>query len=239
MLRDVVFDCFGTLVEYRPDKVVDPDERRAHDLVLAHGGRLSFEEFRTGLYAAFERHELEARRTLREPHIDEISRDFLAGAAGLAGDAAAALAPEFSRVFLEEWSSGVSPVEGLAEVLEALAPRHRLSVLSNSFSPRLVHDTLARAGVAHRFAAVYVSADLGIRKPHRGIFEAALSALGGRAGEALYVGDSYGPDYLGATGAGLRAVLIDPGERHPVPPGDRIRSLAELPEVLGPMGEPI
>ena len=29
MLRDVVFDFYGTLVEYRPDKVVDPDERRA------------------------------------------------------------------------------------------------------------------------------------------------------------------------------------------------------------------
>ncbi len=237
MIRDVVFDFYGTLVEYRPDKVVDPDERRAHALLAARGIRLGFDEFCAGLYRAIDDHEREARRTLREPHMHDIARAFLAG--HTAGELPPGLAEEFSAVFCEEWGSSATAVEGLGGLLDALGQRYRLSIVSNTFCPPLVHATLARLGIGARFAAVRTSAELGIRKPHAGIFEAALEGLGATAGEALYVGDSYGPDYLGATAAGLRALLIDPWGQHPVPESDRIRRLADLPKVLARMGEPI
>ncbi len=235
MLRDVVFDFYGTLVEYRPDKVVDPDERRAHALLAAHGIALGFEEFRAGLYRAFEDHELEARRTLVEPHMHDIARRFLAGRC--AGAIPAGLPEEFSRVFCEEWGATSTAVDGLEAVLDALRRRFRLSIVSNTFYPPLIHSTLARLGVADRFAAVHTSAELGLRKPHRRIFEAALAAVDARPGEALYVGDSYGPDYEGARGAGMAALLIDPHERYPVPAQHRLRRLADLPAALAQIGE--
>lgn len=230
MLRDVLFDCFGTLVEYRADKVIDPDERRAHALLAGHGVRLTFEQFRAGLYRALEAHEREARRTLREPHMHEIARAFLAAAG--AAELPEGVVEQFSQVYTEEWGSTATAVEGLDEVLDALAPRHRLSVVSNTYYPPLVEETLSRVGVAGRFAAIRTSAALGVRKPHPRIFAEALAALGGRAEEAVYVGDTYDADYLGATGAGLRAILIDPAGKHPVPARDRIRRLADLPAAL-------
>jgi putative hydrolase of the HAD superfamily len=235
MLRDVVFDFYGTLVEYRPEKVVDPDERRAHELLLAHGIALGFEEFRDGLYQAFEEHELEARRTLVEPHMHDIARGFLARRC--AGAVPAGLPEEFSRVFCEEWGGTSTAVDGLEALLDALGPRFRLSIVSNTFYPPLIHATLARLGLTDRFAAVHTSAELGIRKPHRRIFEIALAAIGARPGEALYVGDSYGPDYEGAMGAGMAAFLIDPQERYPVPAQHRLHRLADLSGALAQIGE--
>lgn len=235
MLRDVVFDFYGTLVEYRADRVVDPDERRAHDLLAAHGIALDFDEFRTGLYRAFEEHELEARRTLIEPHMHDIARAFLAPRC--AGPVPAGLPEEFSRVFCEQWGAAATAVEGLAPLLDGLSGRYRLSVVSNTFYPPLIHATLARLGVADRFAAVHTSAELGVRKPHRRIFEVALRAVGASAAEAVYVGDSFGPDYEGATQAGMIALLVDPGARHPVPARQRLHRLADLPAALAQISE--
>jgi putative hydrolase of the HAD superfamily len=230
MIRDIIFDFFGTLVAYRPDKVVDPGERRALDVLARHGVVIGFEALHAGLYRAFDEFEREARRTLREPHMHEIARAFLGGV-GVA-DPPAALVEEFSRAYCEEWGATVSPADGLEELLDALSGRYRLSVLSNTYYPPLVHGVIARLGLAARFAAVHTSAEIGIRKPDRRAFEAALASLGARAGETIYVGDSHEADYLGATGAGLRAVLIDPLRKHEVAEGGRISRLAELGEVM-------
>lgn len=65
----------------------------------------------------------------------------------------------------------------------------------------------------HRLTAdldfVVASAVVGVAKPGRDIFDRALARAGVAPHEALYVGDSYVADVLGARAAGLRAVLID------------------------------
>jgi putative hydrolase of the HAD superfamily len=52
---------------------------------------------------------------------------------------------------------------------------------------------------------------VGVEKPDARIFQLALQQAGLGAGEAVYVGDLYSIDVLGARGAGLTAVLLDPG----------------------------
>ena len=65
------------------------------------------------------------------------------------------------------------------------------------------------------------------------IFAAAL-ALGGAAPEdAVMVGDNLADDIEGAIASGLRAVLVDRGDRHPEYAGERVGGLAELPPLLG------
>jgi FMN phosphatase YigB (HAD superfamily) len=49
---------------------------------------------------------------------------------------------------------------------------------------------------------------LGIEKPDPRIFQAALQALRVAPEEALYVGDLYEVDVLGAQSAGIEAVLV-------------------------------
>ena len=54
------------------------------------------------------------------------------------------------------------------------------------------------------------SALFGAEKPDPAIFRAALEALRVAPGEALYVGDLYEVDVLGANAAGIPAVLLAP-----------------------------
>lgn len=53
------------------------------------------------------------------------------------------------------------------------------------------------------------SSEVGCDKPQPGIFQAALRKAGVRPEEALYVGDQYELDIIGARGVGMKAVLID------------------------------
>jgi HAD superfamily hydrolase (TIGR01662 family) len=69
-------------------------------------------------------------------------------------------------------------------------------------------------------------------KPHRSIFEAALTALGVSPTEAAMVGDSYADDIEGARALGMRAILVDREGLHEGEP-DRIDTLLALPAALG------
>jgi HAD superfamily hydrolase (TIGR01549 family) len=69
-------------------------------------------------------------------------------------------------------------------------------------------------------------------KPHRSIFEAALSALEAAPDEAAMVGDSYADDIEGARALGMRAILLDRDGLHEGE-HDRIDTLLALPAALG------
>ena len=71
----------------------------------------------------------------------------------------------------------------------------------------------------------------GYMKPHRSIFDAALSRAGVTASEAMMVGDSLAHDIHGAVGAGWqRAALLRRSRERPAvpPPVDVIHSLYDL-----------
>jgi HAD superfamily hydrolase (TIGR01509 family) len=81
-----------------------------------------------------------------------------------------------------------------------------LGVVSNSEGR--VEKALEAAGLRKYFDVVVDSGVLGIEKPDPRIFQAALKALGVEPDEALYVGDLYEVDIVGARAAGMEAVLL-------------------------------
>ncbi len=83
----------------------------------------------------------------------------------------------------------------------------RLAVVSNWSwqAPELLHDL----ELAKHFEAMVISARVGYLKPHRGIFDHALSVMTTTPDRAIHVGDSVRADVEGARGAGIGPVLID------------------------------
>jgi FMN phosphatase YigB (HAD superfamily) len=77
------------------------------------------------------------------------------------------------------------------------------------------------------------SAENGRPTPHRANFEYALHASGTAPSETPYVSDSYVADYLGATGVGMAALLIDPRPESAVRAHDRIIDVFETQDWLG------
>ena len=80
-------------------------------------------------------------------------------------------------------------------------------LVSNAFDPGwLLHEDLARMGLAERLDAAVFSSEVGKRKPHPAIFEAVLERLDVPAGDALFVGDRRLEDVQGAKELGMTTV---------------------------------
>ena len=103
----------------------------------------------------------------------------------------------------------------------------RVGVISNTEDGRL-KELLEMVGVAEHFELLVDSYICGVRKPDAAIFHHALEQLKIAPDEAVYVGDSYGHDVLGARRAGLRAILLDPLDIYAESDCARIHSLGEL-----------
>lgn len=80
-------------------------------------------------------------------------------------------------------------------------------LVSNAFDPGwLLHEDLARMGLAERLDAAVFSSEVGKRKPHPAIFEEALGRVGVSPRDALFVGDRRLEDVQGAKELGMTTV---------------------------------
>ncbi len=84
-----------------------------------------------------------------------------------------------------------------------------VGVISNSNGS--VRSILEATGLAAHLHFVIDSSVVGVEKPDPRIFALGLREAGVAAEEAIYVGDLYSVDVLGARGAGLDGILLDPG----------------------------
>jgi HAD superfamily hydrolase (TIGR01509 family) len=101
-----------------------------------------------------------------------------------------------------------------------------LGVISNSDGR--IGVILQKCGIAKLFDTVIDSHEVGVEKPDPRIFALALDRLHTRPEQAVYVGDIYGIDVVGAERAGLSALLLDPLGGYVGVPCRKIRHLREL-----------
>jgi putative hydrolase of the HAD superfamily len=97
---------------------------------------------------------------------------------------------------------------GAREVLTTLQERGlTLGVLSNRDKP--FGDELEKLDIAEFFDFTLAAGEVGVWKPRPEIFLAALDRAGAGADEAVYIGDNYYADIIGAREAGIDAILVD------------------------------
>lgn len=222
---DLIFDFFGTLVKYIPETFHSEPYVNTYDCLVKHGYAISYDDFIQAFGAAVNALEARAKRDGKEYHMNQLVRLFFMSA--FEKDAPLQIRALLVSTFIEEWSRGISHFEGMDDFLSGLAKKYRLTVLSNTNYPPLIHDNLRAMGVVQHFNQVFTSVEIGIRKPHSAIFQHTLESLEISADQAVYIGDSYEADYLGASAAGMRCILIDPSGQYPEV-ADRIDTLYDL-----------
>ncbi len=92
---------------------------------------------------------------------------------------------------------------------------------------------LASLGLDPYLDFVLASGSVGVAKPDPAFFRLALDRAGVDASEAVMVGDSYRADVAGARSAGMDALLLDRAGDATMDDVQIMRSLAELPSVVG------
>jgi HAD superfamily hydrolase (TIGR01549 family) len=131
-----------------------------------------------------------------------------------------------STVNLWEWVP-----DGVPESLDRLrAAGFRLVVVSNANGKLKV--LFERLDLARRFDVLLDSAEEGVEKPDPRLFQIALARAGSAPHETLHVGDLYHVDVEGARAAGVRAVLLDAAGLYEGFDCPRIRTFAELPDLV-------
>lgn len=104
------------------------------------------------------------------------------------------------------------PAPGASEILKNLKDQGvRLALVTNITPELLEHqrkkvETLC---IGDFFDAIVYSAELGVHKPDRRIFDHAAKLLGVSNEECLFVGDDPDSDIAGALNAGMEAVWVD------------------------------
>jgi putative hydrolase of the HAD superfamily len=115
---------------------------------------------------------------------------------------------------------------GTRDALDRIRRSFRIAVISNADGK--IEGVLSRCGIAGCFESITDSGVVGVEKPRREIFEAALKAMKASADESLYVGDVYSVDFVGARNAGMRAVLFDVAGAYRDRDLPRVESLQQL-----------
>lgn len=166
-------------------------------------------------------------------HRRERARAFLGAAAG---DAEADA--WFGR-YIRRYEAAWRLFPDTLPALDALAPRYRQALLSNS-SHANQERKLRALGIRDRFEALVCSAELGVAKPDPRAFLAACAALGLPPEAVAYVGDRADTDAEAARAAGLHGIWLDRGAGEaggcPSPGAPRIGGLDELPGLLARLG---
>lgn len=225
-VRAVFFDLDGTLVFHEPD---------SYEMVVAFcaemGRPLSREAWRRGRRA---RYEYFADPVLRGWRIGlppgEFWRQYnrhILGQFGIDGDLDL-LAEELGRRFAGIDTVYRCPDAARRTLGELKAKGYLLGMITNREDEGRFNAQLEQLGLRPYFDCVVAAGEAGAAKPDPAIFHLALERARVPADEAVYVGDSYWADVVGAERAGLRVFLLDPHRLFPeagCPVLDRIEDL--------------
>jgi putative hydrolase of the HAD superfamily len=231
MIKAIFFDLYHTLVRYEP-----PQEQLEANALKELGINTDPDVFKRPMVVA---NEFIYQEIARCPLSKRSTEETIA------------LYTQFQRIVLKE--AGIEPDERL--ILGMLGKMQQfktklvlfddvISTLKDLKSRGLVLGlisnverdltvTINELGLLSWLDIVVTSLDAGFSKPQPEIFEEAMRRAGVQPSQAMYVGDQYQVDCVGAGRAGMRGILLDRGgyfqETANCP---RIQSLAELPVYL-------
>lgn len=125
---------------------------------------------------------------------------------------------ELNSAFMMAMAEICAPIDGAVSLLNALKDRAKLGIITNGFI-ELQQVRLERTGLREHFELLVISEEVGVAKPHRDIFEHALTLMGSpRRENVLMVGDNPDSDILGGINAGFDTCWLN-RENKPTPDG--------------------
>lgn len=233
-----LFDLYGTLLVFADfDKTHQLWLEALHDLV-GEAGNFSLEES-----AAMGNRILHSRARGKPTELSTYEGKMDLEFRRLGISVSRARLREIADRTLAAWQRGIKLADDAKHVLAELRVLGlRTALITNFDHGPHVRQLLAALGLGPLFDAIFISDEVGSKKPDSRIFRSALRQLGVAAEDAVHVGDSVHDDVQGARGVGIEPILIDrqmksnEDERHPtqsvsenLPKNPRvIRSLSEL-----------
>lgn len=138
----------------------------------------------------------------------------------------------YKKWWVDHMLEYVSIYDDTIEILEYLKPKYKLAILTNG-KEKPQRGKIKLSGIEKYMDYVVASGELKIHKPDIRIYQHVCEKLQIKPEEAIFVGDTFSTDLLGAYNVGMKPIWIcaDPYRKSN---GciDRIYSLSELKNIL-------
>lgn len=236
MIKGIFFDLFNTLITYDP-----PREETQTNLLKKHGISITKKAISPAIKAGDEYFYSENSKSPIKNRPPEEQKVFwyeyqerILRQAGIEPE------PELVSDVLRELGEvkyKMAPFIDVLPVLEKLnRDNYKLGIISNI--DRDIKPMCEEMGFSPFLDIILTSHQTGLYKPSPEIFQLACEKTGVELKEALYVGDQYQIDVVGAEKAGMTGVLVDRDELFDdkLPEGYRISSLLGLPDLITKLG---
>jgi len=142
---------------------------------------------------------------------------------------------ELTSAFQKAMAEVCTLLDGATDLLDNLKDNTKFGIITNGFA-EMQQARLERNGIAHHFEFVVISEVVGTPKPHRGIFDHALTLMDNPARDrVLMVGDNLESDILGGINAELHTCWLNtnkkPAMNH-IKPHHQVSSLREVEKLI-------
>ena len=208
MIRAVTFDLWNTLIENK--HYTEVRVRILAEALKKNGFSKDFQAIKeaylsthTHAYRVWqhENHRFVPTKERLEYILKNLS-------AQLPEDLKAKIVKEFEETAL---SDPPRLAEGVKETLECLSPRYKMGIISDSgVTPgRILRTILSEHHILKHFDVTVFSDETGYNKPHRIMFETALTKLHVKPHETMHVGDLLQTDVAGAKTIGMKVTWLN------------------------------
>lgn len=224
----ILFDLDGTLLDFEKAERLSMNDTLTHFALKYDDETIdTYKSINESYWKMLERGEITEDRLSLERH-----RSFFS-ACGFEGDVVA-----FQLYYENQLRQSSYLLESALDVLAYLKTESgcQLAIVTNGFS-RIQTNRIALAKLDRYFEHIYISEQIGYRKPQSEFFEHVLMDLGGSFDKQkiLIVGDSFSSDIQGGAQFGIRTCWINPS-RQPNPSGITvdydIQNLTQLIEII-------
>jgi putative hydrolase of the HAD superfamily len=215
MIKAVTFDLWHTLLTESSanysEKLNEYRTTRTHSALKSCGHRISYEDVKMAY--------MESGKELKElwkSEMDVSITDQLKILTSHLSRYSKNIDEKFLKSLEKPYVEGVlrfepSLIEGARETIESLKTNCLIGLISNTGRTpgNILRIILKNNGLDEYFDVLTFSGEVGIRKPHRKIFEDTLAEIGIKPQEAVHVGDNFKADIIGAKKVGMKAILYN------------------------------
>ncbi len=227
MIKAVFFDLYNTLVGYEP-----PREELEARVLKDLGIDVSPEAFRRPLVIADEFiYREHARSPLSKRSKEETMVLYTQYQGIVLREAGIDASQELIAGILDKWQQVKFKMVLFDDVMPTLTQLKELGLILGLISnvDRDINPLYQELGLSAWLQVMVTSQEVGFNKPQPEIFQEALKQAGVKSSEAIYVGDQYQIDVVGANEAGMQGILLDRGGYfEETTDSPRIRSLTEV-----------
>jgi HAD superfamily hydrolase (TIGR01549 family) len=238
-LRAVIFDLGGTLMYERTnwDPITAQADEALTNYLREQGMELNLSTFPREFRKRIDKYFRKREKDLLETTYSFVLRDVLEDK-GYRDVPDGTIRSALDRLFAITQTNWVLEHDTLQTLKKLETDGYRMGLISNAGDDQDVQQLARRFDIAKYFDFILTSAACSYRKPHRRIFELALSNWYFLPSEAVMVGDNLDADVRGAQSVGLYAIWISrrAGKRTEdqlsVQPDASLSTLYELPAFL-------